>query len=138
MSLFASVQKAPENKIFNLNALFKADSFPQKLNLGVGAYRDSNGKPYVFDVVKSAETHLYNATIAGDLNKEYLPIRGDDGFTRACGELLYGADSIVFKEKRIASVQSISGTGALRLAETSTGSYFATAKVSTYVQTQFV
>jgi aspartate aminotransferase len=54
--------------------------------------------------------------MGGDLNKEYLPIRGDDGFTRACGELLYGADSVVFKEKRIASVQSISGTGALRLA----------------------
>ena len=122
MSLFASVQKAPENKIFNLNALFKADSFPQKLNLGVGAYRDSNGKPYVFDVVKSAETHLYNATIAGDLNKEYLPIRGDDGFTRACGELLYGADSIVFKEKRIASVQSISGTGVNTTDGTTAGS----------------
>lgn len=38
--------------IFKLTAGFKADAFPQKVNLGVGAYRDDDSKPWVLPVVK--------------------------------------------------------------------------------------
>jgi len=38
--------------IFKLTAGFKADTYPQKVNLGVGAYRDDNSKPWVLPVVK--------------------------------------------------------------------------------------
>lgn len=40
------------HSIFKLTAAFKADSYPQKVNLGVGAYRDDNNKPWVLPVVK--------------------------------------------------------------------------------------
>jgi len=116
MSIWATVPTAPPNAIFNLNTLYNNDSDTRKLNLGVGAYRDSEGSPYVFEVVKQAEKALYDGLQAAELNKEYLPIRGDDNFAQCAKELLYGSDSIAIKENRIGSVQSISGTGALRLA----------------------
>ena len=41
-----------ETSIFKLTAAYKEDPFPQKVNLGVGAYRDDNGKPWVLPVVQ--------------------------------------------------------------------------------------
>jgi aspartate/tyrosine/aromatic aminotransferase len=38
--------------IFKLNTAYQADTYPQKVNLGVGAYRDDNNKPWVLPVVK--------------------------------------------------------------------------------------
>ena len=116
MSVWSTVPTAPPNKIFNLNTLYNNDTDTRKLNLGVGAYRSAEGSPYVFEVVRQAETALYEGLKKNELNKEYLPIRGDDKFARFAKELLYGVDSAALKEDRIGSVQSISGTGALRLA----------------------
>lgn len=45
---------APADPILSLTVGFKNDKFDQKVNLGVGAYRDENGKPFVFPVVKKA------------------------------------------------------------------------------------
>ena len=44
--------------IFKLTAGFKADTYPQKVNLGVGAYRDDNSKPWVLPVVKKVRVLL--------------------------------------------------------------------------------
>ncbi len=54
-----------------------SDPSPNKISLGIGAYRDSEGKPYVFEIVKKVETMLEQKTRNGTLNKEYLPILGD-------------------------------------------------------------
>ena len=43
---------APADPIFALTASYKGDSFKQKVNLGVGAYRDNEGNPYVLPVVR--------------------------------------------------------------------------------------
>jgi aspartate aminotransferase len=40
------------DSIFKLTAAYKADTFPQKVNLGVGAYRDNDNKPWVLPVIK--------------------------------------------------------------------------------------
>ena len=70
---------APVDPILGLTTGFKNDKNPKKVNLGVGAYRDNDGKPYVFPVVRKAE-----AAIVADktLNKEYLPIDGLDEFRK--------------------------------------------------------
>ena len=70
---FKHVPMAPADPILSLTTGFKNDKNPKKVNLGVGAYRDNNGKPYVFPVVRKAE-----AAIVADatLDKEYLPIDG--------------------------------------------------------------
>lgn len=88
---------------------FKADSFPQKINLGVGAYRDDAGKPYVLPSVREAE----EAVVAQRLNKEYAGITGLPEFTQGAAELAFGAGNAVLG--RLAITQSISGTGALRI-----------------------
>jgi aspartate aminotransferase len=46
------VPKAPEDPLFGLMAAYRADTFENKVDLGIGAYRDDNGKPWVLPVVK--------------------------------------------------------------------------------------
>jgi aspartate aminotransferase, mitochondrial len=81
------------------------------VHIGVGAYRDDNGKPYVLPSVKAAEQKVVNAS----LDKEYAGITGIPSFTKAAMLLAYGTESTALKEDRVAITQSISGTGALRI-----------------------
>ena len=65
---------------------FKADPAKDKINLSLGAYRDENGKPYVFNIVKKVEQQ-----IAGkNYDKEYAPIDGDVDFINGCQKFLLG------------------------------------------------
>ena len=54
MSAFGAevVPQAPEDPLFGLMAAYKADAFEKKVDLGIGAYRDDNAKPWVLPVVK--------------------------------------------------------------------------------------
>ncbi|KAI0846506.1 aspartate aminotransferase [Daldinia vernicosa] len=106
-STWANVPQGPPVCI---TEAFKADSFEKKINLGVGAYRDDQGKPYVLPSVRAAEDKI----VAKRLNKEYLGITGLPEFTTAAAELAYGKGSSALE--RLVITQSISGTGALRIA----------------------
>nr|CAG8480409.1 12728_t:CDS:10 [Entrophospora candida] len=112
-SIFQEVPLAPPDVIFNLTASYNADTDTQKVNLGVGAYRDDNGKPWILPVVKKAEQIIINNST---LNHEYLPITGLKPFKEAAVRLILGENSPAIKENRIVSVQTISGTGANHLA----------------------
>jgi aspartate aminotransferase len=83
------------------------------MNLGVGAYRTDEEKPYVFEVVKQVERELLDSLLSGKENKEYLPIEGHSGFTECSKKLIFGKDTKNLAN--IVTVQSISGTGALRV-----------------------
>lgn len=52
---FASVALAPPDAIFHTVTAYKADTDPKKMNLGVGAYRTEEERPYVFNIVKKVE-----------------------------------------------------------------------------------
>jgi aspartate aminotransferase len=52
MTSIFDIAQAPADPIFKLTADYKADADPQKINLGVGAYRGDDGKPWVLPVVK--------------------------------------------------------------------------------------
>lgn len=103
------VPLAPEDSIFKLTAGYKADTHPNKVNLGVGAYRDNDNKPWVLPVVRKAQRIIADDT---SLDHEYLPITGLASFTSAAAKLILGADSDSLKEGRAVSIQTISGTGA--------------------------
>lgn len=106
------VTAAPPDAILNLTTGFKSDTNPNKVNLGVGAYRDNNGKPYVFPVVRKAEEMIVaNKT----LDKEYSPIDGDQAFNKGSRGALFGWDHADVTSGRVASAQTLSGTGALRV-----------------------
>jgi aspartate aminotransferase, cytoplasmic len=80
--------------------------------LGVGAYRTEEGKPLVFPVVRAAE-----AKIVADhsLDKEYLPIDGNQDFNKGARGVLFGWDHADVTSGRVATAQTLSGTGALRV-----------------------
>lgn len=106
------VTEAAPDEIFNTGIRFRADTDPRKMDLGVGAYRTDEGKPLVLNVIRKAE-----AIVGHDksLNHEYLAIDGLPQFVTVARKLLFGADSIAIKQNRVATTQSLSGTGALRI-----------------------
>ena len=87
--------------MFGLMAAYRRDDFEKKVDLGIGAYRDNNAKPWVLPVVRSADEALRKDP---NLNHEYLPIAGLADFTTAAQRLILGADSPAIKEKRVRSM----------------------------------
>eukprot|EP01061_Rhynchopus_euleeides_P013430 TRINITY_DN23464_c0_g1_i1.p2 TRINITY_DN23464_c0_g1~~TRINITY_DN23464_c0_g1_i1.p2 ORF type:complete len:435 (+),score=191.53 TRINITY_DN23464_c0_g1_i1:62-1306(+) len=108
---FNKVEMGPADPILGLTVAYNEDTFEKKVNLGVGAYRDDNGKPFVLSCVREAEKRL-----CGTENHEYAGITGVPAFVKAAQELLLSPESPALKEKRVCSSQTISGTGALRVA----------------------
>lgn len=112
-NLFAHLEMAPPDPILGTAVAFRNDPSPDKVNMGIGAYRTDEGVPYVFQAVREAERRILDDP---SVNKEYLPIEGLADFNRLAKELLFGANSPLVTENRVATIQSISGTGALRIA----------------------
>jgi aspartate aminotransferase len=92
---------APPDPILSLSVLFKNDQFPQKVNLGVGAYRCDKGKPYIFPVVKKAELMVVQNEL---LDKEYAPQEGDEEFNRGARGVLFGWDHPDVDSGRVLSI----------------------------------
>ncbi|MCV2420575.1 amino acid aminotransferase [Paucibacter sp. DJ2R-2] len=111
MSLFAAVEMAPRDPILGLNEQFNADPNPAKVNLGVGVYFDENGKLPLLKCVAEAE----RAMLADPKARGYLPIDGIAAYDKAVQGLVFGADSVVLADKRVATVQAIGGTGGLKI-----------------------
>jgi len=109
MAFWTHVPMGPKDPILGVSEAFKASKDPNKINVGVGAYRDDQGKPWVLPSVRAAE-----AKIQGQ-DHEYAPIQGVDAFVAESMNLAYGPTSDAVTKKRLAAVQSLSGTGALRL-----------------------
>ncbi|XP_029647596.1 aspartate aminotransferase, mitochondrial [Octopus sinensis] len=110
-SWWSNVEMGPPDVILGVTEAFKKDNNPKKMNLGVGAYRDDNGKPYILPSVRKAEEMV----VAANLDKEYSPIGGDAEYCSSVAKLAFGTDSSVITNKLNVTVQSISGTGALRI-----------------------
>lgn len=109
--MFANVKLAPADPILSLATLFKEDTNPKKVNLGIGAYRTNEGVPWVLPSVREAEKVIANDEKA---NKEYVPIDGPPEFKKAVQDLLFTEELV--KSGRVATCQALSGTGALRVA----------------------
>jgi len=114
MSLFDCVTAAPPIEVFQLGRDFQADTSPDKVSLGVGAYRTEEGKPWILPVVKKAENILAEKIEQESINHEYLPVLGLETFSTAATAMLLGEDSPALEEQRAFGVQCLSGTGALR------------------------
>ncbi|OWR43034.1 Aspartate aminotransferase cytoplasmic [Danaus plexippus plexippus] len=111
-SRFQVVEQGPPIEVFQLNKAFTEDSYKNKVNLSVGAYRDENGKPWVLPVVRKMEKQMAEDE---SLLHEYLPVLGLDAFTEASVSMLLGKDNPAIAEGRAFGVQTLSGTGGLRV-----------------------
>ena len=110
-SLFDAVEMAPRDPILGLNEQFLADPNPAKVNLGVGVYTDENGKLPLLDCVRAAEQMMMEAPKP----RGYLPIDGIVAYDQATQALVFGAESVVRRESRVATVQAVGGTGGLKV-----------------------
>ena len=110
-SLLAGVQLAPRDPILGLTEAYNADKNPKKVNLGVGVYTGDDGKVPLLECVRRAERQLVEQPAA----RNYLPIDGLATYDKAVQALVFGADCAALKEGRIVTVQSLGGTGGLRV-----------------------
>ncbi|MCQ4162047.1 aromatic amino acid transaminase [Roseomonas sp. GC11] len=95
----------PQDPLLGLLRLYAADPRPGKIDLGVGVYRDESGRTPVLDAVKAAEHRIWERQDS----KSYQGMEGDRAFLAAFGAFLFGG-------RPLAAVQTIGGSGALRLA----------------------
>ncbi len=110
--MFENLKAIPPDPILGLIAAHAADQNPNKIDLGIGVYRDEFGNTPMLDcVVKAEKTLLKTQT-----TKTYLGPPGVVGFNRAIGDLILGSENEVFKQGRVRTVQTPGGTGALRVA----------------------
>ena len=109
---FSFVEPSPPIETWRLLEMFNADTNPEKVNLGIGVYRDEEGKMETLPVVRHVEQKLSEN---GPPNKMYLEHVGLPSFCEKGLRLVFGDDSPCVLEQRALSIQSIGGTGALRI-----------------------
>jgi aspartate/tyrosine/aromatic aminotransferase len=112
MPFFHDLPLLPDDPILSLPFAYAADPNPQKVNLGIGAYKTAAGLPLVLSSVRKAESQI----LQKQLNKEYLPIEGDPEFLRCAAQLLLGECSPLLQSHTFFNAQTIGGSGALRIA----------------------
>ncbi|KPK32048.1 MAG: aromatic amino acid aminotransferase [Betaproteobacteria bacterium SG8_40] len=110
-SPLAGVELAPRDPILGLTELYVADTRPSKVNLGVGVYYDDNGKVPLLECVSRAEQQL----VAAASPRAYLPIDGLPAYDKAVAQLVFGAQSPLIKDGRIVTLQTLGGTGGLKV-----------------------
>lgn len=110
--MFEKILAAPADPILGLTEEFKADPRAEKINLGVGIYKDESGNTPVLATVKKAEASL----LENEKTKSYLSIPGTPEYGLAVQKLLFGNEATLIADKRAQTAQAPGGTGALRLA----------------------
>lgn len=110
--MFENLKAIPPDPILGLIAAHAADPNRNKIDLGIGVYRDEAGNTPMLDCVVEAEKTLLKT----QTTKTYLGPRGVVGFNQAISETILGKDNEVFKQGRVRTVQTPGGTGALRVA----------------------
>ncbi|WP_283629255.1 amino acid aminotransferase [Shewanella baltica] len=110
--IFSQVLLAPADPILGLTDTFKADPRQDKVNLGVGIYKDEAGQTPVLASVKKAEAIL----LEQEKTKNYLGIEGVQAYNHVVQTLLFGEGSELITSGRAATAQAPGGTGALRIA----------------------
>ncbi len=107
--MFADLAALPPDPLLGVTARFRADPRPEKLDLGVGVYRNKQNVTPVMRAVREAQARL----VAAETTKVYLPPESAPGFAPAIRNLIFGAD---FDSPRVAVAQTPGGSGALRVA----------------------
>lgn len=120
--MFETLSPAPPDAILGLNEAFKADASIDKINLGVGVFKDETGVTPILDCVKEAERRLVSA----ESSKGYLPIPGNADYGSHVIKLLFANE---VDADRVAVVQTPGGTGALRIAGDFIHSQFPSARL---------
>ncbi len=109
-SLFIDLEDRAVDGLLALMLAYRADTRENKLDLGIGVYRDDSGATPVMQAMKAAERRLAET----QETKTYLGGDGDTGFIARLAPIVFGEDRV--PDPRLVGMQTPGGTGALRLA----------------------
>ncbi|MGT2460178.1 amino acid aminotransferase (plasmid) [Cupriavidus basilensis] len=109
--MFDHVEAFPGDPILSLNETFQQDPRDEKVNLTIGIYFDDSGKLPIMAAVKVAEGELIQN--AGP--RPYLPMSGIPDYRSAVQALVFGEECVARQDARVATVQTLGGSGALRV-----------------------
>lgn len=105
--MFSNLKEQPADKILALMKMYRDDPRPQKIDLGVGVYKNAEGKTPIMRAVKAAEKQLWEA----EETKSYVGLIGDPAYRDALAGLILG-DAV--PAESIAGAATPGGTGAVR------------------------
>jgi aspartate aminotransferase len=110
--MFQSLKSLPPDPILGLTAAFKQENNPNKVDLGIGVYKDEKGNTPVMTAVKQAEQAILNS----QLTKAYLGPMGSPEYNSAIAKLILGKDLLDNLGGRRVTIQTPGGCGGLRIA----------------------
>ena len=111
-TFFSTLPSVASDPILKTVSAYKRDPSPLKINLSIGVYQDEQGKTPMLKSVRLASESWLNQ----EESKEYLPAEGLDTFLKVSGELFFGRPLTDKELSKIAAMQTVGGSGALRLA----------------------
>lgn len=109
--MFKHLQQYAGDPIFGLNDAFHRNTHPRKINLTIGLYYDEAGRIPILPSVAAVERRL----VDDPAPRVYLPMEGLQGYRDAVQRVVFGADSQAVAEGRVATIQTLGGTGALKV-----------------------
>jgi aspartate aminotransferase len=109
--MFGSLKALPADPILGLLAKYREDTNPQKIDLGVGVYKNEAGHTAILDCVKAAEKYRNDH----EDTKVYIGPTGSPVFNDEMSKLIFGHHKVLI-EDRARTVSTPGGTGALRVA----------------------
>jgi aspartate aminotransferase len=109
--LFQQLSRLSSDSILGLMAKYRADPSTQKVDLGVGVYRDLSGNTPVLDCVRRAEQEV----LAAQTTKSYVAAAGREEFNTLVEELVLGPQHPARGDRRVRTIQTPGGCGALRV-----------------------
>ncbi|WP_417534538.1 aromatic amino acid transaminase [Marinobacterium stanieri] len=110
--MFEQLKTLPQDPILGLMKTFREDTRSNKVDLGVGVYRDEAGNTPIMAAVQQAQQRLLET----ETTKAYIGPAGAEGFNQLIGQLLLGGNHPALKDGRVNVVQTPGGCGALRMA----------------------
>ncbi|MFL9959438.1 aspartate/tyrosine/aromatic aminotransferase [Paraburkholderia nemoris] len=123
--MFEIIDAFPGDPILSLNEDFQRDVRPGKVNLSIGVYFDNAGNLPILEAVRKAESAL----LADSGARPYLPMAGMAGYRSAAQSLVFGEQCGTREAGMIATLQTLGGTGALKLGADFLKRYFPNAQV---------
>jgi aromatic-amino-acid transaminase len=124
--VFQKVDAYAGDPILSLMERFKEDPRSDKVNLSIGLYYNEDGIIPQLQAVADAEARLNAQPHGASL---YLPMEGLNSYRHAIAPLLFGADHPVLKQNRVASIQTLGGSGALKVGADFLKRYFPPSRV---------
>lgn len=110
--MFEGLEQLPQDPILQLLQMYRDDSRANKVDLGIGVYKDDAGNTPIMASVHEAERRL----LEGETTKSYVGPAGAAGFNEAMARLILGDNNSLIRDGRTSVIQTPGGCGALRMA----------------------